>query len=319
MTGGRVADNDRGHLDGASDGLVAQWSVQQSSRALLASLAVLALACGRGGDSPSAPSPVPAPPAASANVFYTAIGASDAYGLGGSVPCAPFTACDNGTGYVQVLARSLRTGRDVTVRNLGLPGAFLSAAVEQISREQGHTSTGNFIDREMPFVPGETTLVTVFGGSNDVNAVTEAAERGAGGSDVKSYLDAQIRAFGGDYDRLVSGVRGRAPNAFIIVMNVPNAAALPYARGYAEVRRRAMQHLSVGFAREANRQAGQGIVVFDLMCDAQAYDSSRFSSDGFHPNDAGYAYLADRLRAIVTGASSSPAGSCSQMTVVPPL
>ena len=291
----------------------------QSSLALLAALALAATACGRGGESPSSPSAISAPPAPGANVFYTAIGASDANGVGGSVPRAPFTACENGTGYVPVLARSLRTGREVSLRNLGIPGAFLSAAVEQISRAQGHTTTGNFLEREMPFVPGETTLVTVFGGGNDVNAVTEAAERGAGGSDVKGYLDAQIRAFGSDYDRLIAGIRGRAANAFIIVINVPNMAALPYARGYAELRRRGMQHLSVGFSREANRQAGPGIVVLDLMCDAQAYDPGRFSSDGFHPNDAGYTYLADRLRAIVNGASSSPAGSCSQMTLVPPL
>ena len=218
-----------------------------------------------------------------------------------------------------MLTRSLRTGREVTLRNLGIPGAFLSPAMEQISQQQGHTSTGNFVDREMPFVPAETTLVTVFGGSNDVNAVTEAAERGAGGSDVKGYLDAQIRAFGSDYDRLITGIRGRAPNAFVIVMNVPNGAALPYARGYGELRRRSLQHLSVGFAREANRQARPGVVVLDLMCDAQVYADSRFSSDGFHPNDAGYSYLADRLRAIVNGGSSSAASSCGQMTVVPPL
>ena len=55
-------------------------------------------------------------------------------------------------------------------------------------------------------------------------------------------------------------------------------------------------------SREANRQAGTGVSVLDLMCDAQVYDASRFSSDGFHPNDAGYAYLAQRLQAIVNGA-----------------
>ena len=293
--------------------------VQRPLRSGFALLALVAtIACGN-GDSPSSPSPAPAgpaPPAAGANVFYTAIGASDANGVGGSVVCIPFAPCDTGTGYVPVLARSLRTGREVTVRNLGIPGAFLSPAAEQISREQGHSTTGNFVDREMPFVPGETTLVTVFGGGNDVNAITEAAERGAGGSDTKGYLDAQIRAFGTDYARLITGVRGRAANAFIIVVNVPNMAALPYARGYSEPRRRIMQHLSVGFAREANRQAAPGIVVLDLMCDGQAYDASRFSSDGFHPNDAGYSHLADRLRAIVNGASSSASGSCSQMTVV---
>ena len=286
---------------------------------------LFAVACGSGNDSPSSPTPGPGPgsgpvrPAAGANIAYTAIGASDANGVGGSVVCIPFAPCENGTGYVPVLTRALRPGREVTLRNLGIPGAFLSPAVEQISRDQGHSTTGNFVDREMPFVPGDTTLVTLFGGGNDVNAVTEAAERGTAGSDVKGYLDAQIRAFGSDYDRLISGIRGRAANAFIIVINVPNMAALPYARGYAESRRRIMQHLSAGFSRQANDQAGAGVVVLDLMCDGQAYDSSRFSSDGFHPNDAGYAYLADRLRAIVNGGSSSPAGSCSQMTVVPPL
>jgi lysophospholipase L1-like esterase len=295
--------------------------VHRSARLGLALLTLLAgIACGGDRDRPSSPSPLAGPsrPAAGANISYAAIGASDAVGVGGTVVCVPFGPCDNGTGYVPVLARSLRMGREVTLRNLGIPGAFLSPAVEQISREQGRTSTGNFVDREMPFVPADATLVTVFGGGNDVNAVTEAAER-LGTSDVKGYLDAQIRAFGSDYDRLIAGVRGRAANAFVIVLNVPNMAALPYARGYGDTRRRIMQHLSVGFAREANRQAAPGIVVLDLMCDGQAYDSSRFSSDGFHPNDAGYAYLADRLRAVVSGASSSPAGSCGQMTVVPPL
>jgi lysophospholipase L1-like esterase len=294
--------------------------VQRSFRAGAALLTVVLMAaCGNGRDSPSSPSPVPGPPAANASIFYTAMGASDANGVGGSVMCIPFSTCEGGTGYVPVLARALRTGREVTLRNLGIPGAFLSPAVEQISREQGHTTTGNYVDREMPFVPVESTLVTVFGGSNDVNAVTEAVERGAAANDLRGYLDAQIRAFGSDYDRLIAGTRSRAPGAFIIVMNVPNGAALPYARGYGEPRRRVMQHLSVGFAREANRQAGPGVVVLDLMCDGQVYDAGRFSSDGFHPNDAGYAYLADRLRAIVNGGSSSPAGSCGQMTVVPPL
>jgi hypothetical protein len=80
-----------------------------------------------------------------------------------------------------------------------------------------------------------------------------------------------------------------------------------------------LQYLAVGLTREANRQAGTGIVVLDLMCDAAAYDPSRIGSDGFHPNDAGYEYLMQRLLAIVNGASPTASSSCSQMTVVPPL
>ena len=58
-------------------------------------LAAAATDCGGGGDSPSSPSSpsaLPSPPAATANVFYTAIGASDANGVGGSMPCVPFSA-----------------------------------------------------------------------------------------------------------------------------------------------------------------------------------------------------------------------------------
>src|SRR5581483_12155397 len=73
--------------------------------------------------SPSGPTPdssSPAPPAASAPVRYTAIGASDATGVGASVLCIPLTPCENGTGYVPVLARRLRAAsHEVTLTNLG--------------------------------------------------------------------------------------------------------------------------------------------------------------------------------------------------------
>jgi lysophospholipase L1-like esterase len=80
-----------------------------------------------------------------------------------------------------------------------------------------------------------------------------------------------------------------------------------------------LQAIAVGFAREANRQAGAGVVVLDVLCDPQVYDRGRFSSDGFHPNDTGYAYLAERLLAIVNGATPPVASSCSQMSLVPAL
>jgi lysophospholipase L1-like esterase len=291
-------------------------------RTFLLLTCVTSSACGlfEKNESPTSPTPVGGPPAPNAAIFYTALGASDTNGIGSSVPCAPFDACANGMSYVSVLERTLRSGgRAVTLTNRGIIGAVLSPTIESIARQYGRNVTANFVDREAPFVPRETTLVTIFGGGNDVNALVEAVEAGAGGTDTRAYLDAQIRAFGSDYDRLVRDVRERASAAFIVVLNLPNFANLPYARGYGEPRRRLMQHLSVGFSREANRQAGQGVVVLDLMCDPQSYDGSRYSSDGFHPNDAGYAYLAQRLAAIVNGAASAPAASCSQMTVVPPL
>ncbi len=299
-------------------------TVMTLSRALaytivISAAAVVCSGCGLFNKDESPTAPTPGPPAAAAPIRYAAIGASDAIGVGASVVCVPFTPCENGTGYVPVLARRLGTSRELTLTNLGIPGSVLSPAIYQIAQAHGRDLPANFVDREMPFVPATSTLVTIFGGGNDTNALADAIERGAAGSDVRGYIATQVRAFGTDYDRLVSGVRARAPHAFIIVINLPNLAGLPYAAGYPQPRRQVLQAISIGFAREANRQAGAGAVVLDLLCDAQAYDCARFSSDGFHPNDAGYAYLAERLLAIVNGATPPVAASCSQTTLVPGL
>ena len=269
-------------------------------------------------DAMTSPSPI-VPPAANAAIRYTAIGASDANGVGSTAVCLPFASCDNGNGYVPVLARQLRSAHDVTLVNLGIPAAVLSPAIQATAKASGRVVVANFIEQEMPFVPANATLVTVFGGGNDANALAEAITRGAAGSDVKGYINTQVGAFGADYDRLLRGIRSRAADAFIVVINLPNLAALPYASGGTTQQRQLLQHVAVGMSREANRQAGPGISVLDLMCDSQAYDPSRFSSDGFHPNDAGYAYLAQRLQAIVNGTLSAPSATCNQMAVVPPL
>jgi lysophospholipase L1-like esterase len=262
----------------------------------------------------------PTAPSATGPIRYTALGASDANGVGASIVCAPLTTCDNGTGYVPLLAQRLRTNREVRLTNLGIPASTLSPTIQQIAQAHGRDVPANFVDREMPFVPSDTTLVTILGGPNDVNALGDAIQRGAAGStDVKAYIETQVRAFGTDYDRLIGGVKSRARGAFIIVLNVPNMAGLPYSASSTQLQKQGLQAISVGFSREANRQAGPGVVVLDLMCDPQTYDSSRYSSDGFHPNDAGYAYMADRLLAIVNGATPGAASSCGQMTLVSPL
>jgi lysophospholipase L1-like esterase len=55
------------------------------------------------------------------------------------------------------------------------------------------------------------------------------------------------------------------------------------------------------------------------MCDARVYERVNLSSDGFHPSDAGYALLAESLFQVSVSGMSSPAGTCAQMQVVPPL
>src|SRR5262245_19844174 len=126
-------------------------------------LALLAVSGCKSSKSPSEPSP-----SDPNTVLYTAVGASDALGIGASVSCLPLTACPQGTGYVQTLERRLRSdGRTVTLLNLGIPGAVLSPSIQQLGNSIGREVFGNFLEREVPFVQRDATLVTVFAGGND--------------------------------------------------------------------------------------------------------------------------------------------------------
>ena len=260
--------------------------------------------------SPSSPTP-PQPN----QTVYTAIGASDAAGVGGSVPCFPFTDCPDGTGYVQTIVRRLRAaGQTVEIMNLGIPGAVLSPEVEELARTLGRGTIGNYVDRELPFVPRNSTLVTIFAGPNDVNTVGLAIEAGLGG-DPGVFAQTHADIFGRNLTTLVNGVRTRAPNARLVAVNVPNLAALPYVSSRSLTERRLLQQISVLFSARVNALASQGLLVVDLMCDARSYQPDIYSADGYHPNDAGYAYVADRMYGpATTGSSSPPRAACPEMT-----
>lgn len=252
---------------------------------------------------------------------YTALGASDAVGIGASVPCLPFTDCPGGTGYVPRILRALRQEEAATrLTNIGLPGAVLSREVQDIGNGVGIGINNNFLQHEAPFVPPTTTLVTIFAGGNDANTLATAIDRGAAGStDANTYIDRQIAAFADDYRELIGIVRARAPQARIVVLNLPNFAGVPFAVGRSTRDRQWLQRLSVGFSVQgANALTGMDVTVVDLLCNPRSYQSSTYSSDGFHPNDAGYAYLADEaLRAINAGSAPPPSANCPQMTLVP--
>lgn len=250
-------------------------------------------------------------------VVYTALGASDTTGFGGSQPCIPFVVCDNGTGYVQVIARRLaESDRAVTTSNLGIPGAVLSPEIEAIGDAVGPDIFANILERELPFVRSNTTVVTIFAGGNDVNTIGKALVAGEGGSDPGGYIAVRVSNFGRDMRALVNGIREKAPAARIVILNLPNMAALPYASGQSLANKRWLQTIAVGFNAEINALTSLGALVVDLMCDPGFYQVGIFSGDGFHPNDAGYALMADAAYpAVSAGTMSPPRATCPQMAV----
>jgi len=262
-----------------------------------------------GGDNPNGPS------GGSDAVYYSAISASDGTGFGSSSPCLPFADCPNGTGWVQRVVRGMRdSGKTVTVLNLAVPGSVVGPEIENLARQLGRGSIGNFVERQLPFVSRNSTLVTIFGGANDVNVVGNAIEAGLGGGNPVGWGTAFATGFGRDLATIVDGVRARAPNAKIILLNPPNGAGLPYVATRPRDQLRVLQAISVRFSAEANVQASRGVLVVDLMCDPRSYIPSNFSSDGFHPNDAGYAFMAEVvLNAVNSGSLPPPRADCPQM------
>jgi lysophospholipase L1-like esterase len=277
--------------------------------------ALLTTACTK-GEGTTGPSPLPEP---NSTIAYTAIGASDANGVGSSAVCFPFAECPSGKGYVQEATRQLRSrGFTVNLTNLGIPGAVISRRLQNLGVQYGRDAVGNFIEQEAPFVTANTTLVTIFAGANDVNTIISALGRGAGGTDRAGYINNQIRAFGDDFTTLLNIIREKTPSARLIALNLPNMAAMPFLAGVALDRRQAAQMLSVGITRTViNPRISEGLLVIDLMCDARSYQPSTYSGDGFHPNDTGYAWMAAEVVAAATSNYRAPPTSCPQMTLVP--
>ena len=283
--------------------------------AILLAVGLGATGCTKGDDGPAAPS---GPPPAGSTIRYTPVGASDVSGYGSSAPCFPYIPnCPNGTGYAFVAARQLRAQNyTVTVTNNGMPTAVISRSFQDLGRQYGKEILGNFIEGQMPFVPADSTLVTIFAGANDVNVITAALGGGAGSSDRTAYIDQQVRNFGNDYTTLVSGIRSVAGSARVIVLNLPNIAAMPFRVRSPQPERQAAQRASVRMTTTVINTL-PNVTVVDLMCDSRMYQPSIYSADGFHPNDAGYAIIADEIvKALTLSSYPAPKSSCAQMTLV---
>ncbi len=185
-------------------------------------------------------------------------------------------------------------------------------------RNTGARCQGTFSSRRRPFVSAEHTLVTIFAGANDVDTIIAALGGGGGGADQTAYINSQIDAFGQDFATLFGMVRDRAPSARIIVLNLPEHG------GHAKSCRAHLFNIgapskcsrSASTRRVINPKVSSGVIVVDLMCDARSYPGSTYSSDGFHPSDIGYAWIAAEVIAAATTSYRAPASSCAQMTMV---
>jgi lysophospholipase L1-like esterase len=277
----------------------------------------MAAACNR-AETPTNPTPAHTP---ANQVNYAVVGASDAVGFGGTQPCLPFDPeCPSGTGYAYVIKRRFQSeGATVQLSNRGVPGAVLSPAMLTLARDIGRNDIpGNFLEQIVPFVPASATHISIFAGGNDANVIAQNVRAGRGGADIRGFIDQQVRQFGTDLTELVSRLRARAPNARIAAMNLPNLGAAPYVSSLSTQDRSMLQRIATGITDRINALSSQGVTVVDLMCESRLYSAANFSSDGFHPNDAGYALMAELLYpALRNGTAPTPSANCAQRTLLP--
>ena len=293
-----------------------QLSRRMSSAVRLLGLAAtltLAAACSKASDSPTSPTP------SGSGVVYGNISASDATGYMSSVECFPFTECAaNATGWVQTLFRKIQQNGTASINNTGVPGQVLSQHFEDLGKKIGRTYPGNFVTNQVPFVKSTTTVLTIFAGGNDANTIGQVIQAQQAGDDLRAFIDREVAAFGDDMQALVRGVRQRAPNTKIVILNLPNLGAAAYMSRSSALDRGIMQRIAVGMTDRINALAGPNTFVVDLMCDARIVEPASFSSDGFHPSDRGYALMADlAYPAVVNGSHPAPAADCGLRRVAP--
>ena len=140
--------------------------------------------------------------------------------------------------------------------NLGIPTTVIGSDFGALGAKYGRTIVGNMIDNEMPFAQPNATVVTIFAGVNEINTITSALGGGEGASDPNAYIDAQVKAFANDYTTLIAGIRSRAGSPRIVILNVPNAAGMPFLAGASLAQRQAAQRAAVGMSEDRRQRAG---------------------------------------------------------------
>ena len=232
---------------------------------------------------------------------YAAIGASDVSGIGSSVVCVLQSDCPNGTGYVFVAARGLRgRGFTVNVTNLGLPTGVISRSFQDLGSQTAASSLATSSIRRSRLYPKDTTLITIFAGANEVNIITSALGAALAAT-IRPATSTSRSGRSGRLQTLMTALRAVARrSARFVILNVPNVAGMPFLAGAARPAPGGAARL--GPHDDDGHQRLRLVECRGCRSDVRLAPvrPSNYSSDGFHPNDAGYAVIGNEIVRAVT-------------------
>ena len=240
----------------------------------------------------------------------TTLGDSITFGVGASDKL--------NTSYAAIWAK--RLGARLT--NLGITGE--TAIPEPNAYFTGKGDNGNaygphggVLTDEVPSIPLDTTIVTLWIGTNDLWMTPRSVKPGNG------TLGSLYEEISSDYARYIqatiSAIRERTPLAVIAVATNINPAnkesMVNVTAGPVYEYRRAMTSL----VNEMNAAiAAQDVIIVDLHCDPALYDAANYlSAYDLHPNDSGHARIAQDFYAAIT--SGGKAHTCAYTSVLSPV
>lgn len=242
-------------------------------------------------------------PATRATVAESPIPAQHLTTLGDSITWGQGASDRTKTSYAALLAKSLRA----VWTNLGIKGETLIPQPNSFftgisSKGYAYAPTGGILKDEVPSIPLDTTVVTVYIGTND-QWMTRASIKPDFSNEATITADVAA-AWQSGIAALVTGIRARVPLAHIVIASVYNDAdkgsivslnAEPYATYRSKIT--AMVNAM------NNAISAQGVTIADLHCDSRIYDVKNYVTQyDLHPNDAGhYAIFTDFYNAIERG------------------
>jgi lysophospholipase L1-like esterase len=141
---------------------------------------------------------------------------------------------------------------------------------------QGGATANDVADRQLPQAQSiEATDVWLCVGGNDVTHGTSTEQ------------------FSANEHALVAAIRTDWPRAHVVVFGVPDVSRSPALPGIAKIKLHNDASLDNDAAADAARAGQADFVDVFAFTERQLDLNADFSADAFHPNDKGYAALAD--------------------------
>jgi lysophospholipase L1-like esterase len=202
------------------------------------------------------------------------MGDSITFGTGITVNCAAFPThpvdveedCPEGQSYAVLTAKAMRKA--------GVAGRFMNLGI-------GGAHVERVIADELPLLPAEATLVTLYIGTNDSRVV----------KNLKTPIADAVKQYEEHYEQLLGMIHERAPKAKIVLVNFPNQKYLAGTYNLPDAvlpRYDATSQLEDKFI-DAHYPK---YAVADTVCNPATYDNALLYKGGVHPNEAGAAILA---------------------------